>query len=302
MLGEKMFQLYKPSLENKKILDSFLQYNRYRNCELSSANNVLWADYYDTSFTIVEGNLVYCHLKEGKINMVTFPVGQADLKVSFDYIWEYFKDNNIDFCMYLVNEEMFSLIDSWYPGVFKIEYDRDDADYLYSRESLATLSGKKLHGKRNHINRFLENYPDYIYERIDDSNLDECLAFAKEWANDKESENAEGVEYEKNAIEYALNNMKELELEGALIRIDGELVAFTVGEELTADTYVIHFEKARADIQGAYSIINRDFVRNELSKYEYVNREEDLGLEGLRKAKLSYKPIELINKGIVSIK
>lgn len=308
-----MFKLYKPSIDNKELLDKYLKYNSFPSCELSSANNILWAEYYDTYFTIIEDMLVYCHLEKGIIKKVSFPIGRDNHKAAFDKVLEYFQENSIPFSMNLVSEKMYSMIEEWYPDSFDIRYDRDDADYIYKRESLATLSGKKLHAKRNHINRFVEMYPDYIYENLNEENIKYCIEVAKEWENNrldklKYDENPvsdyylDGVKYEINALFFALNNMNLLGLKGALIRVGKNVVAFTLGEELTKDTFVIHFEKAFADIQGAYAIINRDFAKNELSAYEYINREEDLGLEGLRKAKLSYRPERLVEKGVVTKK
>ena len=192
------------------------------------------------------------------------------------------------------------MIERWYPGQYQIEYDRDSADYLYRQESLATLAGKKLHAKRNHINRFLENFPDYQYERINGKNWQECLELERAWVRENNPDGDADKENEERIIAYALEHRKSLNMTGALIRVNGRVVAFTLGEPLTADTFDVHFEKAYADIQGAYAMINREFVRRELSAFTYVNREEDMGIPGLRKAKLSYHPESLVEKGIVT--
>lgn len=295
-------QIYKPDLNNKHLLDKYLIYNNYPGCELSAANNILWSDYYDTGFTIIEDMLVYCKLQDGKPVMMSFPVGHGDVKKTFDCIREYFYHNNLPFKMYLVQDIMFELIESWYPGEFQIKYNRGEADYLYLRETLENLAGKKLHGKRNHINRFLENYPDYQYELIDDNNYQDCIQIAMDWEKNNNPSDEDDKNFEINAVLYALENRDALGLKGALIRVDGRAIAFTLGEPLTKDTFVIHFEKAYADIQGAYPIINREFVRRELGEYTYVNREEDMDIPGLRHAKTSYQPIRLIEKGIVTQK
>lgn len=195
---------------------------------------------------------------------------------------------------------MFEMIERWYPGQYQIEYDRDSADYLYRQESLATLAGKKLHAKRNHINRFLENYPDYQYERINGKNWKECLELEEAWARENNPEHDVDKENEKAVIAYALEHRKMFGMIGGLIRAEGKVVAFTLGERLTEDTFDVHFEKAYADVQGAYAMINREFVRRELSDYTYINREEDMGIPGLRQAKLSYQPDSLVEKGIVT--
>lgn len=289
-----------PSLESLDLLRQHLQYNNYQACELSLANNIMWSQFYGTGFIIVENMLVFGVKKGDKLERVSFPFGMGDEKKAFDTLVEYFDNEGIPFKMYLVSEESYEKISAWYPGVFSVKYDRDNADYLYVRESLDKLSGKKLHGKRNHINKFLEMHPDYEYERINSTNKDECMLLEEAWLAEVSGDGEESRSFEREAIGFALNHMDELGLKGALIRVDGEVCAFTIGEPLTRDTFVIHFEKAKASIQGSYPLINREFVRRELSDYTYVNREEDMGIPGLRYAKSTYQPTRLIYKGFVS--
>ena len=187
------------------------------------------------------------------------------------------------------------------------EFNSDSFDYIYSIDKLADLKGKKMHAKRNHINRFNENYPDWMFEPLTPDNRDLCRAMAAEWR----SRRAEEVtEYEKHqyadesvAIHRALDEMEELGIEGGLIRAGGRIVAFALGSRLSIDGYDIHFEKAFDDVQGAYSAINREMARYVRTKYpdvKWINREDDLGLEGLRKAKLSYYPDLLLEKFTVT--
>lgn len=197
----------------------------------------------------------------------------------------------------------FERLEQWYPGRFQITYERDDADYIYESEKLATLSGKKLHGKRNHINKFKNTFGDrWSYEPMSVDNVEECFQMALDWRND----NGCNEDEEKNAeMCVTLNSLRlfqELELTGGVLRIDGKVVAFTMGEPVCSDTFVVHIEKAYADVPGAYPMINQQFVEHECMGYRYVNREEDTGAEGLRKAKLSYRPAFLIEKGTVTEK
>lgn len=306
-----------PSLENIEILKKYLQYNHIRGCDLCPANNVLWSKYYGTRFMIVEDMLVYVISENEEPIGFSFPIGRDNHKKAVDKLLEYFENQNKEILFYNVNPESFEKLESWYPGRFKIEYKDEYADYVYLREKLAALSGTKLHGKRNHINRFVANYPDYSYEALGPENADECIALLKDWRDRKAgtpdiNENAEELfaeeKYEENAIRFALNHMGELGLKGGLIRINDEekhlnhggVVAFTIGEPLTEDTFVVHFEKAYAEIQGAYAIMNQEFVKHAMSDYMYVNREEDLGIEGLRRAKKSYYPEMMIKKGMVT--
>ncbi|MDE6023983.1 MAG: phosphatidylglycerol lysyltransferase domain-containing protein, partial [Lachnospiraceae bacterium] len=250
--------VFRATLKDKSVLEKYLRYNNYPGCEFSAANNILWSEYYDTGYVIIEDMLSFCKLENDLPVRFSFPVGQGDTKKAFDCIRDYFNLNNMEFSMYLVEKKMYERIEEWYPGEYTISFDRDSADYLYEYKTLAELKGKKLHGKRNHINAFIEQYSDYTYEDIDETNIAECKELADHWAEDHDSNVSveENSEYEIKALKFALDNMKELGLEGGLIRVANKVVAFTVGEPLTKDTYVIHFEKAYADVRGAYPMIN----------------------------------------------
>ena len=227
-------------------------------------------------------------------------------KELFDRIVMLAEEENQPLRMHCILEEEFQMIEQWYPGIYQMTLRRQDSDYIYLREKLATLSGKKLHSKRNHINRFIENYTDWKYESITAVNEDECAKMAMRWCLENCADEENNWEHDKidesKLVVYAIRHRDELGMKGGALRAGGRIVAITLGEELTKDTFVVHFEKAFSDVQGAYPMINREFVRNELEQYTYVNREEDLGEEGLRKAKLSYRPERLLDKGIITMK
>lgn len=229
-----------------------------------------------------------------------YPAGEPEnIKKALDFLMEYSREKGHPFALYNVTPEMFAQLDQWYPDRFAVEYNRDYADYVYESEKLATLGGKKLHGKRNHINKFKNLYPDWTYEPLNDDNVEECFQMALKWRNQNGCEE----DPEKNAeMCVTLNSLrlyKELGLKGGVLKIGERIVAFTVGEPLSPDTFVVHIEKAFPDVEGAYPMINQQFVQHECMDYTYVNREEDTGAEGLRKAKLSYRPAFLEEKGVV---
>ena len=204
------------------------------------------------------------------------------------------------FRMYNLTPDNFAQLEEWYPGRFQIEYDRDSADYVYESEKLATLSGKKLHSKRNHINKFKALYGGrWSYEAITAGNVEECFQMALKWRDQNGCEDDPEKRGEICVTMNALRLFEELELKGGILKIDGEVVAFTIGEPVCSDTFVVHIEKAFADVEGAYPMINQQFVEHECRDYLYVNREEDTGAEGLRKAKLSYRPVFMVEKGNV---
>ncbi len=186
------------------------------------------------------------------------------------------------------------MLEAIYPGKFTFTALSDLFDYVYSAQKLSDLSGKKLHAKRNHINRFISEY-NWSYESVTSDNIDDCAEILKMW-NSEGNEQAEG---EETAIKTAFRDFEPLELIGGLLYTEGKPVAFAIGEKLSSDTFVVHFEKAIAETTGAYSMINREFVRHIMRVYpdtKYINREEDMGIAGLRKAKLSYNPVKMVKK------
>lgn len=183
-------------------------------------------------------------------------------------------------------------------GGYSLEEDRSNFDYVYSMEELRDLTGKKLHAKRNHINQFMAQYGDsYAYFRLNPDMLSECMDLYNEWLQGKDASDPDAVG-EYIAIRELLTHMDTLGVIGAGIRIDGKLAAYTIGERMDGEMAVIHIEKADAEIPGLFTVINNLFVKNELTDMKLINREEDMGIEGLRRAKLSYNPVMMIEKFI----
>ena len=284
----------------RELFQGFYEKEQSRSCEHSFTNNLLWSPFYGTRYCVIEGNLVF---KSGEEKLsVSFPIGKNQIQKTVDKLLQYFEEKKQPFSMHSVTPEQFELLTQMYPDKFQIAYDRDWADYVYESEKLISLSGKKLHGKRNHINNFIKAYPDYQYERIDAGNKEECIELANNWREENGCDSDPEKNEEFCVTLRALKEMEDLNLTGGLIRADGRVVAFSIGEKLCDDTFVVHIEKAYADVQGAYPIINQQFVLHEAADYRYINREEDTGAEGLRKAKLSYYPAFLQEKGVVTIK
>ncbi|MDO4344579.1 MAG: phosphatidylglycerol lysyltransferase domain-containing protein [Eubacteriales bacterium] len=291
----------KVSLEDRELINRYLAMQKTRSCELTFANIYLWSAYYRVDYAIVEDTLVF----RGSESTVffDFPIGHSQkLRPALEALMQYCREQGQEFVLGLVTPEKFALLEELYPGVFEIEYDRDAADYVYETEKLANLSGKKYHGKKNHINKFLRTYPEWKYETIDDSNVEDCFQMALAWRRLNGCEEDEEKTAEMCVTLNSLRLMKELELRGGLLRVNGEVVAFSIGEPVCDDTMVVHIEKAFSAVDGAYPMINQQFVLHEAMEYTYVNREEDLGEEGLRRAKLSYHPVFMVEKGTVRLK
>lgn len=294
-------QFRRPELEDRDIIHSYFKRYPSRNCERTFVNVLLWSRHYSVTFAIIENALVFRSVWD--LESFTYPAGEPeDVKKALDLLKKYTEERGIPFVLHLVTPDQFEQLEAWYPGRFEIEYERDDADYVYESEKLATLSGKKLHSKRNHINKFKASHENWTYETMSEKNLEECFQMALKWRRENHCDEDEEKNAEMCVTLNALRLFKELELVGGVLKIDGQVVAFTLGEPICEDTFVVHIEKALADVQGAYPMINQQFVEHECMQYKYINREEDTGSEGLRKAKLSYRPVFLVEKGIVKEK
>ncbi len=190
-----------------------------------------------------------------------------------------------------VPEEIYEILRDIVP----LKEERERFDYIYEVDKLISLKGRKYHKKRNHLNKFIRSY-DFTYERIDESNIHEVIDFQKNWCEDKECHLDKGLSWEMDGIIELLRNYQDLDAVGGLLRVDGRVAAFTIGEEISPDTVLIHIEKGNILYDGIYQGMNKFFLENEFSSYSYVNREEDLGQENLRRAKESYHPCTLLTK------
>ncbi len=282
-------------ITDKEIIDLYFNKVKSTACDYCFTNLFIWQYHYDHQYAIVEDFLVVKTFENDK-TAFWFPVGDGDLLCCIGRLIEYTKQANIPLEFTRVTEEQSKQLIALYHDQIVITEDRDSFDYLYRSEDLISLKGKKYHQKRNHINRFIEN--NWTFEPITPDNADECISFNNRWCEDNNDDN-DGTNEDKHlacAVCLALKNLDRLGLVGGLLRLDGEIVAISAGGRLSDDTFVVHIEKAKAEIQGAYPTINREFARFAASNFLYINREEDLGIEGLRKAKLSYNPYALVVK------
>lgn len=291
-----MINFKKLELSDRDWINEQLKKSDFKSCDYSFANNFIWQKPYKIEFADING--FYC-LKNAY--SYTYPAGEGDIKPVIEALMEDAEKKGEKFILRGIMEENVELIESLFPGKFEFSHDRGESDYLYLSEKLISLSGRKLHSKRNHIARFKDRF-DWVYEDIDESNIADCIKMSREWCEKYNTEGEKSLGEEMCAVNCAFKNFFELGLKGGLIRADGKVVAFTIGEPLSSDTFVVHIEKAFADIQGAYPIINQQFAEHNCAEFMYVNREEDMGDEGLRKAKLSYYPAIILDKYTAVIK
>lgn len=280
---------------DKAVYDRFLLNCGERGCEYNFANLFLWGR---QKATLHGGNLAFfCQFNRKSVYL--FPLGQ-DLKPTLDAIISDAHKRGIPCRLTSLTKADREKLEQWYPGQFYFQPDRDSFDYVYSIEALATLKGKPLQRKRNHFNRFLLLHPGYTTAPITDENTNEVLAMLEQWYAQRQAADPTASFYlEQAAIRKALQYRKELAMDGLVLLEKGRIIAMTMGSRLSEHTFDVHFEKAVDGINGAYAAINLEFARYLQKKYpdlKWLNREDDLGLEGLRQAKLSYCPDHLVEK------
>ncbi len=281
-----MLEFKIPTLDDVGKIKDILKNVTGDNCQMCLGSFYNWGPEYNLEIAFAHGCLVTKSGKKGKVNYC-FPQGDGDRK---KIIEELMKEESLSFYGLLESDVHF--VEREFPGKFEFRENRDSADYIYLVEDMAELKGKKFHSKRNHL-KFFEKHYNWIYEKLTEENLPDCIRMTEKWIEENEDKIEDGVDTELDVIKRAFDYFRPLGFTGGVIRVDGEVVAWTLGEKLSEDTFCTHFEKAFSSMRGAYPIINREFAKNELSSYTFVNREEDMGLEGLRKAKLSYKPVKL---------
>ena len=238
-----------------------------------------------------EGGLVFL-AKEGERSFFLTPVCACDVKSTARAMFERAQAAGFEPVIERAPE---ATAEELAQAGFKVEEDRANWDYVYRVSDLALLEGRHFDGKRNLIRQALASH-QCEYRRITADNLSDCLALETSWCNLRHCELDPGLEAEQRAIAVCLENWERFSLIGGSVIVDGRIQAFAIGERLNPTTAVVHFEKANPEMRGMYQLINQWFSRNGLSEHAYVNREQDLGIEGLRKAKESYHPHHMVRK------
>jgi len=229
------------------------------------------------------------------------PLGEGDLTSVLKDMVEDSQQEGQSFRMLGVCSDMRGKLEELYYNDFNFVHTRDYDDYIYLRTDLAELKGKSYQSKRNFVNRFKRNN-NYEYLPIAAAHIDECLALEAQWFEVNNGVMDKSTTGERKALTYALQHFNELGLTGGLLRVEGRTVAFTFGMPINYDTFGVHVEKADTSVEGSYAMINYEFANHIPEQYIYLNREEDLGVEGLRTAKLSYHPTFLLKKFIANLK
>jgi len=293
-----MIEFKRMKLSDRSLLEQYFKAVGERNNEYCFTAIYTWQESFNTCFAVINDCLV---LKTGNENVsYSFPVHINGDESAVMLAMKAMKEQNGEIKINIYNDKVKEMAERLFPeNCMNIQEKRDSAEYLYNVDDLVNLAGRKYHSKRNHIANFNKSF-DWTYEQINNENINDCIEMNKIWCAENNCETDKSANREKCALDKCFEEYFELKMTGGLLKISGKIAAFTIGEPLYpgADTFVVHFEKALSEYKGAYAVINQQFAINGIAKseYLYINREDDAGVEGLRKAKLSYNPAMLVNK------
>ena len=295
-----MLNFKEPKIEDKLLADKILNPLSYRISEFCFGDLFIWRKIYTTEIAF-EQDYMFVRFLQGNTRYYLFPAGSGDLEKAIRLISDDANGNELPIRFACITPEMKAEIENVFPGKFDYEPVRDSYDYIYNASDLITLAGRKLHSKRNHLTRF-DRLGDWHYEDITPDNIALGEQMSDEWCKINGCGRNLSLNSEHCAVKQAFRHYFELGLTGGMITLDGRVVAISMGQRLCNDTFIVHIEKAFSDVEGAYTVMNREFAANNCEDFVYVNREDDTGDEGLRKSKLSYYPAILLEKNYAVLK
>ncbi len=291
---------FKPiTLEERKKITSYTLLRAPRDCDFSFPNLCAWQFSNNSSYAEIDGFLVIRFRMEDDRLIYLLPIGEGNLVRVITLLEENARKEGQPFRLQGVYPDLKNLLEKYFPTLFEYSVYRDFADYLYFRKDLAELKGKNYQPKRNHVNKFRKEY-NYRYTPLTPDMLPQCLDFESKWCKDHDYMEHPGMKDERRALTFEIHHYEALQLSGGAIWVDDEMAAFTFGAPINTDTFDIHVEKANIRLDGVYSMINKEFASRLPEQYVYINREEDLGVPGLRQSKLSYHPAILLEKCIAT--
>ena len=291
-----MIDFQRPSPELREQYNRILFSGSERGCEYSFANLSLWGH---QKIAFIHDCTVFFSHFQGR-SVYPYPIGSGDRKAAIEAMIHDAQMRGIPCRITGITQADRQELETLFPGKFLICPNRDNFDYVYDIHDLADLRGRKFQSKRNHFNRFCNDYPDHQAIPMTSDIVPQVQAFVENWYARRQESDPQGDYFlEHLALSRAFNHWEELGMEVLVLIHAGEILAVTMGSRLSPDTFDIHFEKAREDVSGAYNAINCHFARYLRQKYPdvlFMNREDDIGLEGLRNAKLSYRPHHMVEK------
>ncbi len=295
---------FKPiTIEDQDAMNRYFKPAGYQICDFSFATVFCWKHQFHSTYTIVDDFMLIKYICDDNQPCFMTPIGNGDIAHILDLMLNDAKENNFRFRIHAITSEMFEQIDKAMPDTFIFIENRNYFEYIYLASDLISLSGKKFQDKRNHINRFKKKYPNFEYRTLIPELFPACLElyerWRKEYTNNHPGSNLYG---EKQAVLTAFEYFNQLGMRGGSLWNEGKLLAYSYGNPLCDNTFVVHAEKAMHDTPGVFQMMNQQFIAHEASEFTYINREEDLGIENLRKAKMSYNPVKFLDRGSVFLK
>lgn len=294
-----MYTFHQTTLEDKEWMLPILKESSTLSSSATFGSAFVWQSEYKIEVCRYKDFLLSAYLYQPGVMNFTYPVGKGDVKEAVEFVFTTAKERGLKPAVTCMGKYQAKEMERLYPSAFKTENKRDIAEYIYLADDLAYLRGRKFHSKRNHIKNFKENY-NWSYEPITKSNIDDAFSVAKQWCVEHGCESGDEYAGERCALKKTFAHFEALKMRGAIVYVDKKPIAMAIGEEVSPDCFVVHFEKAVGEIQGGFAAINNLFALELAQQYTFINREEDLGIEGMRKAKLSYKPIILLEKIVFS--
>ncbi|WP_333887644.1 DUF2156 domain-containing protein [Clostridium sp.] len=294
---------FKPiTIDDKSIFDKYLVDYNFNTSEYSFTSLIIWRKGCDIKYTIYDNTLI---IKKKDFNdnyHFMQPIGYTrnNIKNIIEELIKYKEENDMLYLFKDAEGKFLSDLKEIYGETVYSKSDVDNFDYIYNAQKLITLSGKKLHSKKNHYNYFVKTYNYTIKDFYDTGVKADIISAAESWYEQKNNNN-KYLRYELDGIKEIVFNMKNLDLKAMAVYVDNKICAFTIGEKVNDSMAIIHIEKGSSSIRGIYTFTNKTFVENYLSDVIYINREQDLGIEGLRKAKRSYHPVKMGQKYCINI-
>ncbi len=285
------------TLCDKAWVDPIVMAENSPSADYNFGNIYIWDKHYKQLICRFEDRMITKLRYEGERAFV-FPIGSGPLRPALEALKAFCDDRGYPFLLRGVTEKHCDELEQLFPGHFTYTLEEHLSDYIYSAEKLSTYSGKALHGKKNHCNRF-EAEHDWDFLPLTRELIPGCLDMLDIWTEENSGRLESSISDEHDAIIRAFAAYEKLGLEGGVLRSSGKIVGFSLGELASPDTFDVHFEKAEIDINGAYPMVCRELTRSVMKTHptvRYINREDDMGLDSLRTSKLSYKPEYLLKK------
>lgn len=286
-----------PEAEDEDWINSCIAVSGTMASDASFANIYLLRNKYSTKISRYKDFIIRKYSGKGARCGYTFPLGKGDVTKALAEIEKDAKECGERLQFAFVTEEQKEVLENAMPARFCYSSDAGDSDYIYLRSELASLSGKAFHKKKNHFSKFVRTYPDYKYYEIGACNIYDAQKVADAWYYEHLQDEDVSQLAEYKAIKEALENFEELRLIGGIIYVNDSPCAMTIASKINENIVDVHFEKAVGEyaLNGGYAAINKLFSEK-LDGVTWLNREEDIGIEGLRKAKLSYRPKIMLKK------